>query len=142
MQLRETLQPQELKASSGQTLHEREHEEVSLGSDLRGTGDDGVVCVQKYLSDCWNMNLFFFFVHFQLASVLTLNVCNIASSLILLPFHLLHVFHLFLIYIYILFSGFFFSFLTLQNERQNDGQLTIYIIIFPLIIIRFLLAWS
>lgn len=71
-----------------------------------------------------------FFCTFSVCFSSDLKCCNIASSLILLLFHLLLVFHLFLIYIYICFSGFFFSFLTLQNERQNDGQLTIYIIIF------------
>lgn len=52
--------------------------------------------------------------------------CNIASSLILLSFHLLVLFLPLVLNIYLYFLGFFFSFLTLQNERQNDGRLTIY----------------
>lgn len=57
--------------------------------------------------------------------------CNITSSLVLLSFALLVFFSLVLnIYLYYLFLAFFFSFLTLQNERQNDGRLTIDRIIF------------
>ena len=64
--------------------------------------------------------LFFilFFVHFQFGS--DLKFCNIASSLILLIFHLqLLLVFLVLIYIYIFFSGFFFSLFLLYKMRDR-----------------------
>lgn len=52
--------------------------------------------VQKYLPDyCWNMNPAPYFCTFSVCFTSELKFCNIASSLILLIFHLLLVFHLF-----------------------------------------------
>lgn len=93
------------------------------------------VCKNTRQTTSGTLTLFFFFLPFLFRTLSVgsdLKSSNIASSLILPILHLLLSVSLFLIYIYIFFSGFFFfsSFLTLQNERQNDGQLTIYIIIF------------
>lgn len=84
--------------------------------------------------------LLLFFVHFQFGS--DLKFCNIASSLILLIFHLLLLVFLVLIYIYIFFSGFFFLFSYFtkwETEWWTADNIYNY---FPLlIIIRFLLTW-
>lgn len=73
---------------------------ISLGSDFRGKEMALLSkCVQKYLSDyCWNMNPCFFFCCFFFCLYIfssDLKFCNIASSFILLIFHLLLVFHSF-----------------------------------------------
>lgn len=124
----------ETSAAEGEPLQFKQWEpvwdQISLGKEMFSK------CVQKYSSDYfWNINPLFFFLPFLFRTLSVgsdLKSSNIASSLILPILHLLLSVSLFLIYIYIFFSGFFFfsSFLTLQNERQNDGQLTIYIIIF------------
>lgn len=69
---------------------------TSLGSDFRGKGDGIVfkVCA-KILVRLLLEHEPFFFIHFQFASVLTVNFSDIASSLVLPIVHLLLVFHFF-----------------------------------------------
>lgn len=116
----------ETSAAEGEPLQFKQWEpvwdQISLGKEMFSK------CVQKYSSDYfWNINPLFFFLPFLFRTLSLgsdLKSSNIASSLILPILHLLLSVSLFLIYIYIFFSGFFFFLLFLlykMRDRMMDS---------------------